>query len=160
MKIFPISALFFLLAGCQTTSLQSMPPAPLTGTATPVPQVVHIGRYTLVDIAPPAALHAPLQQITTKTIPAPKKSQPVSTRGDAMRYWLKDTGYGLCLPVTQEANQLFNSPLPHIQRDMGPMRIDAALQVIAGSAWTMTVDEVSRTVCWVRTPSTQTQMLS
>lgn len=155
MKFFPVPVLFFLLTGCQATCPPQMTPPPQPVTPAPAPEVVHTGRYTLVDIAPAGALHAPLQQVTTRTLPVPKKNQPTITRGDAMRTWLKDTGYGLCLSVTPEANQLFNSPLPEIQHSMGPTRIDTALQVIAGSAWTMTVDEVSRTVCWLRAPTVQ-----
>ncbi|EAS1759894.1 hypothetical protein BH012_20020 [Salmonella enterica] len=156
MKFHPAPILFFLLCGCQSAPPQQTPLAAQTLSPAAIPEVVHTGRYTLVDITPAEALHAPLRQITTKILPAPKKRQPAPSRGDAMRYWLKDTGYGLCLPVTTEANQLFSSALPEIQREMGPVRIDAALQVIAGSAWTMTVDEVSRTVCWLRTPVSQT----
>lgn len=157
MKLFPVYVLFFLLAGCQTTRQQQITPTSQSVTnTTPVAEVVHISRYTLVDITPADALRSPLRQIATRTLPAPKKNHPMLTRGDAMHAWLHDTGYGLCLPIAGDASQLFNSPLPEIQRSMGPMRIDAALQVLAGSAWTMTVDEVSRTICWLRTPASQT----
>ncbi|HDP0319650.1 TPA: pilus assembly protein PilL, partial [Salmonella enterica subsp. enterica serovar Concord] len=70
------------------------------------------------------------------------------------RAWLTGTGYGLCLPVTREMRQLFNGPLPDSQRSPGPLRISEALEVIAGSAWNVTTDEVSRTVCFQRAPQT------
>ncbi|MGR7483794.1 hypothetical protein [Klebsiella aerogenes] len=116
--------------------------------------MVHTARYTLVSLSPYDALRQPLHQIIHHTLLRHKKSSGL-TRGDGLRAWLAGTGYGLCLPVSCDARLLYSSPLPNIWRSAGPMRIDAALQAIAGSAWIMTVEEVSRTVCFV--PADQRQ---
>nr|WP_242452388.1 response regulator [Morganella morganii] len=112
--------------------------------ATPAPvDVVHTGRYTLVSLIPEDALSFPLHQIASHNIPAPKKDQTI-TRGDALHTWLNGTGYGLCLPVTDNTRLLLNGPLPDVQRTMGPLHITDALHVIAGPAWSMTTDEITR----------------
>lgn len=154
MKIVSLGCLV-LLAGCTPHSPQSIPVStPLSAIA--APEVVHTGRYTLVSIAPLDSQQFPLRQITAKDIPTPKKKQPALTRSDAMQAWLGNTGYSLCVPTTAESKNLLSGPLPEIQREMGPMRIEAALQVIAGSAWLMTVDEVSHTVCFQPSPALRT----
>lgn len=118
------------------------------------PEVVHTARYTLVSLAPDDALRQPLRQITRHTLPRHKTSTRL-TRGDGLHTWLLGTGYGLCLPVSSDARLLYSSPLPDVWRSAGPMRIDTALQAIAGPAWRMTVEEVSRTVCFVPADSRQ-----
>lgn len=145
-KIIPFSLL--LLSGC---AARTTPPVPCPTVLPPVVQAkeqVHTARYTLVDIAPSRALRFPLQQIVTRTLPAPKKHHRHLTRQQALQEWLNGSGYGLCLPVTSTMKLFYSSPLPDAQRRMGPVRIEQALQTIAGSAWTMTTDEVLRTVCW------------
>ncbi|QMR41529.1 hypothetical protein [Klebsiella aerogenes] len=125
-----------------------------SGVLQPESEVVHTARYTLVSLSPDDALRQPLHQIIRHTLPRHKKSAGL-TRGDGLRAWLAGTGYGLCLPASRDARLLYSSPLPDIWRSAGPMRIDTALQAIAGSAWRMTVEEVSRTVCFV--PADQRQ---
>lgn len=146
-KIIPFSLLF--LSGCVAPPAPSVPCPP----AVPAPKIqvaerVHTARYTLVDIAPSQALRFPLQQIITRTLPAPGKYHRRLTRQEALQGWLNGSGYGLCLPVTSTMKLFYSSPLPDAQRRMGPIRTERALQAIAGSAWIMTTDEVSRTVCW------------
>ena len=113
----------------------------------PLPGVVHTARYTLVSLTPETALRQPLRQVTQHTFPRSSRKPPL-TRGDGLRAWLAGTGYGLCLPVSRESRWLFSSPLPDVWRHAGPMRVEAALQAMAGPAWQMTTDEVSRTVCF------------
>lgn len=110
-------------------------------------EVVHTARYTLVNISPDEVLRQPLRQITRHTLPATKRHS-ASTRGDALRAWLAGTGYGLCLPASREARGLFSSPLPEVWRSTAPMRVESALQAIAGPAWKMNTDERTRTVCF------------
>lgn len=147
--LLPVSAVVtLLLTACSQKSVTRPEPAPVI-LASPAPvEVVHSARYTLVNIAPDEALRYPLRQVTSYSFPVPKKNQALPTRGDALHRWLAGTGYGLCLPVTADARQLFSSPLPDIQRSPGPLRVDDALNVIVGPAWRMTVDEITRTVCF------------
>ncbi|OSM94130.1 hypothetical protein AU490_15660 [Lonsdalea populi] len=154
-RLWPV-AITLILSACTAKTASVTPPEtqPRNVSATPAPiEVVHTARYTLVSLRPDETLTFPLRQVTSHPLPAPKKNRPTITRGDALRTWLSGTGYGLCLPVSRDARQLFAGPLPDIQHSMGPLRIDDALQVIAGAAWVMHTDEVTRTVCFQRAPA-------
>lgn len=157
------ASLGLLLAGCV-----SAPPSPpvtptvkITSATTAaqkkatLPEVVHTARYTLVSLSPDDSLRFPLHQITTRTLLVSTAHHRL-TREDALRGWLKGTGYGLCLAVTPAMKMFYSSPLPDTQRRMGPVRTERALQTIAGSAWIMAADEVSRTVCWLPSPAART----
>lgn len=128
-----------------TVSIPSVSP-PLT--REPVNEVVHTSRYTLVSLTSNDALKFPLRQITSIKLKAQKKL----TRKDALQAWLNGTGYSLCQP-TPDTRQLFITQLPDIQRSMGPIRIEHALQTIIGQAWQMDIDEVARSVCFRLTPT-------
>lgn len=147
-----------LLAGCvgQPQKLQDRAPAepvaPVSVTRniqTPVddvyartPEVVRYDRYLLVSTDPQAVQRDPLSQIIDVRIPS--SVQP--TVADAMRYALKQSGYSLC--QTGPANGvLYRQPLPAVQFQLGPMRLRTALQVLAGPAWELEVDDVQRVVC-------------
>lgn len=126
--------------------------AAISSPSTPA-EVVPVSRYTLVSLVPDEALKSPLRQIASRDMPA-RKNKTI-TRGDGLRVWLSGTGYGLCLAATPELSQFFASPLPEVQRVMGPLRAEDALHVIAGVAWHMTTDEVTRTVCFQRNSNAQ-----
>nr|WP_244589997.1 hypothetical protein [Xenorhabdus budapestensis] len=42
---------------------------------------------------------------------------------------------------------LYRQPLPSVHTQLGPVRLRTALQVMAGPAWQLEVDEVQRVVC-------------
>lgn len=106
------------------------------------PEVVHYDRYLLVSTDPMAAQRDPLSQVIDIRIP----SSPHPTVADALRYALKQSGYSLC--ATGPANGvLYRQPLPAVQYQLGPMRLRTALQVMAGPAWQLEVDDVQRVVC-------------
>ncbi|ENZ0188087.1 pilus assembly protein PilL, partial [Escherichia coli] len=89
-----------------------------------------------------AAQRDPLSQVIDIRIPASLKP----TVADAMRYALKQSGYTLC--ATGPANGvLYRQPLPAVQYQQGPVRLRTALQVMAGPAWQLEVDDVQRVVC-------------
>ncbi|EBZ5774467.1 hypothetical protein EC412_19760 [Salmonella enterica subsp. enterica serovar Redlands] len=154
-RLWPVVVTALTLSACTPKPVAQLPVP-----ATPAPpvsvEVVHTARYTLTTIAPPETLQYPLRQITSHAFPAPKKGRKTPARSDALKLWLSGTGYSLCLPVTDDMRLLFNSPLPDSQHAMGPLRTETALQVIAGPAWTLSVDEITRTVCFARAPFTQT----
>ncbi|HBC9530632.1 TPA: PilL N-terminal domain-containing protein, partial [Escherichia coli] len=103
---------------------------------------VRYDRYLLVSTAPQAAQRDPLSQVIDIRIPASLKP----TVADAMRYALKQSGYTLC--ATGPANGvLYRQPLPAVQYQQGPVRLRTALQVMAGPAWQLEVDDVQRVVC-------------
>lgn len=147
-----------LLAGC-SSSLQKLqqrdavvptPSAAVTRNVQTVapdeyartPEVVRYDRYLLVSTDPMAAQRDPLSQIIDIRIP----SSLHPTVADALRYALKQSGYSLC--ATGTANGvLYRQPLPAVQYQLGPMRLRSALQVMAGPAWQLEVDDVQRVVC-------------
>ncbi|MGL5387349.1 MAG: pilus assembly protein PilL [Enterobacterales bacterium] len=106
------------------------------------PEVVRYDRYLLVSTDPAAVQRDPLSQIIDIRIPASVKP----TVADALRYALRQSGYSLC--ATGPANGvLYRQALPAVQYQLGPMRLRTALQVLAGPAWQLEVDDVQRVVC-------------
>ena len=117
------------------------------------PEVTRSGRYTLVSARSAAAQREPLSQLIDITMPG----QLVTTVGDGFRYLLFQSGYALCGQYGAAFAELLNRPLPAVQRKIGPVRLSEALQVVAGPAWRMTVDDVSREVCFVLRETYQAQ---
>ncbi|EPW1515427.1 TcpQ domain-containing protein [Salmonella enterica subsp. diarizonae serovar 48:r:z] len=108
------------------------------------PEVTRSGRYTLVNVKSADAQREPLNQLIDITMPG----QLVRTVGDGFRYLLFQSGYALCGRYDAAFAELLNRPLPAVQRKIGPVRLSEALQVVAGPAWRMSVDEVNREVCF------------
>ncbi|PHM22260.1 PilL N-terminal domain-containing protein [Xenorhabdus ehlersii] len=106
------------------------------------PEVVRYGRYVLVSIDLTAAQRDPLSQLMDIQLPASQNP----TVADAMRYALRQSGYALCVPDKRN-DILYRQPLPSVHAQLGPVRLRTALQVIAGPAWQLEVDEVQRVVC-------------
>ncbi|WP_340616869.1 PilL N-terminal domain-containing protein [Xenorhabdus entomophaga] len=123
------------------------------------PEVVRYGRYLLVSTDPTEAQRDPLSLLMDIHIPVSLKP----TVADAMRYVLRQSGYSLCAP--EKTNDiLYRQPLPSVHTQLGPVRLRTALQVMAGPAWQLDVDEVQRMVCHhlrqgyqLPTPAKQTQ---
>ncbi|MDQ0704002.1 conjugative transfer region protein (TIGR03748 family) [Pseudomonas sp. W3I7] len=101
------------------------------------------GRYTLVSTEPTTEQRDLLAQIIDVSIPS---SLSPSVQ-DALQYVLQRSGYSLC-PVTASVKVLFTRPLPAAHYRLGPIPLRNALQVLAGPAWQLTTDEVSRSVCF------------
>lgn len=106
---------------------------------------VRYGRYTLVNTAPETEQRDLMAQIIDVNIPANMKP----TVRDAMQYVVNRSGYSLCGPEQGHVNILFTRPLPAAQYKLGPMSLRNTLQVLAGPAWQVKVDEVVRSVCFV-----------
>lgn len=119
----------------------------VTGTtiaSTFAPAVVRYDRYLLVNTAPQ---QPPLEQLTSLSIPP--GFHPMT--GETLQYLLRDSGYSLCLPDSQRA-RLYAFPLPLGQYHFGPVRLDAALQMLAGSAWRLEVNDLRREICFEPQP--------
>ena len=67
---------------------------------------------------------------------------------EAMLYVMNRSGYSLCSGETSPVNILYSRPLPAALYKIGPMTLRNALQVLAGPAWLVVVDEVERQVCY------------
>lgn len=113
--------------------------------AQPSPEpVVRTGRYTLSSTAPTSEQQDLLAQIIDVKIPA--KMEP-SVR-EAVEHALLRTGYSLCPTPETEVEILFSRPLPAAHYTLGPMTLRNVLQILAGPAFTVESDEVSRSVCF------------
>lgn len=163
LSTLPPLALAAALAGCATPD--SAPPAAGPDSsrnpellqpdlypkgAVSEPQVRY-GRYTLVNTAPETEQRDLMAQIIDVNIPASMKP---SVR-DAMQYVVNRSGYSLCGPEQGHVNILYTRPLPAAQYKLGPMSLRNTLQVLAGPAWQVKVDEVMRSVCFVLRPGYQ-----
>ncbi|TFY95384.1 pili assembly chaperone [Pseudomonas nabeulensis] len=107
------------------------------------PAELRYGRYTLVSTEPTTEQRDLLAQIIEVNIP----SRLTPSVQDALQYVLLRSGYALC-PVTASVKVLFTRPLPATHYRLGPIPLRRALQVLAGPAWQLTTDEVSRSVCF------------
>ncbi|NMX53069.1 pili assembly chaperone [Pseudomonas veronii] len=109
------------------------------------PSELRYGRYTLVSTKPTTEQRDLLAQIVDVSIP----SNLNPSVQEAMHYVLQRSGYSLC-PAAEPVKVLFTRPLPAAHYRLGPISLRNALQVLAGPAWQLTVDEVSRSVCFER----------
>ncbi len=137
-----------LLNGCVTTP--SVDPAgtddpSLAIGPTPV-SVLRQGRYTLIELRPESSQADLQQQIIDLRIPA----ITAPTVGDGMRYVLRHSGYQLC-SGEPAMSSLWSLPLPAAHLKLGPLPLNQVLQLLAGSAWDLSVDERTRQVCFVAT---------
>ncbi|MCH5049191.1 MULTISPECIES: TcpQ domain-containing protein [Pectobacterium] len=139
-----------LVVGCaqQTTSSVSRPAVqPRTNDIyqNRSPEVVRYDRYTLVSTRPADSQRDPLNQMIDITMPP----QLVRSVGDGFRYLLLESGYSLCPSTSSTFSELLGRSLPGVQRNIGPVRLSEALQIVAGPAWRLRVDDVNREVCFV-----------
>lgn len=107
------------------------------------PSELRYGRYTLVSTEPTTEQRDLLAQIIDVSIP----SNLNPSVQEAMHYVLQRSGYSLC-PAAEPVKILFTRPLPAAHYRLGPISLRSALQVLAGPAWQLTTDEVSRSVCF------------
>jgi type IV pili sensor histidine kinase/response regulator len=115
----------------------------------PVPRdwipVVRYGRYTLVELAPQVAQQNLLFQVVDVSMSATLQA----TVGDALRHLVLRSGYSLCDDDPAIAS-LHDLPLPAAHRQLGPLFLRDALLTLAGPAWDLQVDDVTRQLCFVR----------
>ena len=104
---------------------------------------IRYGRYTLVSTAPTTEQQDLLAQIIDVSIPS---SLSPSVQ-DALHYVLLRSGYSLC-PDATAVKVLFSRSLPAAHYQLGPIPLRNALQVLAGPAWQLTVNDVNRSVCF------------
>jgi type IV pili sensor histidine kinase/response regulator len=141
------------LVGCASQKPEAPRSAPHYKTPVPSNQavpVIRTHRYTLVSIKPTADQRDLLQQIVDIRIP----DHLAPTVQDAMAYTLRRTGYRLC-PGVEPIAGLYALPLPAAHYRLGPLPLRDALQVLAGQAWKIQVDERSREVCFELRPEFQ-----
>ena len=146
-----------LISGCAATgaanapTATAVPPEPVLSARIIYPEpeptlipVARYGRYTLVELVPEPAQRDLLQQAVEVSIP-PMLDASV---GDAMRHVLLRSGYRLC--DAAEAATLYALPLPAAHLRLGPLMLRDALLTLAGPAWELSVDDLTRQVCFSR----------
>ncbi|WNZ80869.1 PilL N-terminal domain-containing protein [Pseudomonas sp. P105] len=154
-RFFTPVCLLGLLSACTAPIPSPLPTTPAinngsnraqlpTGTAEEHhPAELHHGRYTLVSTESSTEQRNLLAQIIDVSIP----SNLNPSVQEAMHYVLQRSGYSLC-PAADPVKVLFTRPLPAAHYRLGPISLRSALQVLAGPAWQLTTDEVSRSVCF------------
>lgn len=140
-----------LISGCATTTATtnvSIPEETVLVPETVPPEhipVVRYGRYTLVELAPLAAQSNLLLQIVDVTMPENARASV----GDGLRHVLKRSGYQLC-ESEHGIIELYSLPLPLAHVHLGPMTLRDALLTLAGAAWELQIDDITRQICFVR----------
>ena len=107
-------------------------------------EVMRGGRYVLVTANATLQQRNLLEQTVNISIPA---SMTPSVE-DGLRYTLQHTGYSLCAPQEEPQELLYSRPLPAAHFRLGPMPLREALQVLAGSAFEVQTDPISRNICY------------
>lgn len=138
-----------VLAGCSSTTTQ--PPEPRAVAAKPAKPAtqaaIRADRYTFLSLRPAVEQKDLLSQVMDIRIP----DNISPTVQDAMTYALRRSGYQLCSGKGDVA-KLFTHPLPASHFRLGPIPLRDALQLLAGPAWSLEVDELNRSVCFSTRP--------
>lgn len=105
-----------------------------------------LGRYTTSLARPPSELVQPLDVVVAITFPR----STVATVGEAVQHALLRSGYRLEQSGLAEPAQSFlRLPLPESQRQIGPYRLQAVLDLLVGSAWHWHADHAQRRVWFI-----------
>ncbi len=107
-------------------------------------EYVRTDRYTLATIDPRGDQAAPLTAVVTMTFGA-----HIQTVGQALDEILEGSGYRWIVQAgaTNESDMLLNDlPLPAVVRSIGPIRLQDALDTIAGESWGLVVNHTNRTL--------------
>ena len=144
-----LGACLLILSGCSSTSSQrSTQETVVVKPARPTMQpVIRADRYTFLSIKPALEQQDLLSQVIDIRIP----DSISPTVQDAMTYALRRSGYQLCSGKGDVA-KLFTHPLPASHFRLGPIPLREALQLLAGPAWRLEVDEMNRSICFSPRP--------
>lgn len=113
------------------------------------PEVVRYDRYTLVASSPNGGQKYLLEQLVQVNMLGKKKVYTLSVE-QGLWHTLKQTGFTLCSTASADVKALFRLQLPKVHYQFGPMRLREALQMIAGEAYQLTVNDSIRQVCFER----------
>ena len=102
-----------------------------------------LGRYTTSQAQPPVELAQPLDVVVAITFPR----STVATVGEAVQHALLRSGYRMAHgDLAEPAQRFLLLPLPESQRQVGPYRLQAVLDLLVGSAWHWHADHAQRRV--------------
>lgn len=119
--------------------------------------VIREGRYRIVSTHPSAEQRDLLAQIIQF-----QASSPHTTVKSALNDITAGSGYSLCSAAPGSAVEtLYKLPLPKAHQNIGPVTLRNALQVLAGPAYKVEVDEARRGVCFkVRPDYTEARFIT
>lgn len=132
MKLFPIIVFPTLLLPLCISSLSH------------AEEYVRTDRYTLATIDPRGDQAAPLTAVVTMTF-----GSHIQTVGQAIDEILEGSGYRWIVQAgaIKDSDMLLNDlPLPAVVRTIGPIRLQDALDTIAGESWGLVVNNTNRTL--------------
>lgn len=115
------------------------------------PEVLREGRYTLVSLAPEDGQKYLLDQSVTVTVPQHNKKVFNANVENGLSATLNNTGLALCQRFNNNEPTLptlFSRPLPKVHYQFGPVKLREALQMLAGPAYEITLNDITRTVCF------------
>ncbi|WP_162622914.1 PFGI-1 class ICE element type IV pilus protein PilL2 [Salinisphaera orenii] len=163
---FLVPGLLLLTVGCATTHepdaaagssrthssdvphAADTPPAATRHTTRPErshrPRAVRSSRYQLVKLSPQTGQRNLLKQTISIHLP----NGMDLTVADGLEHVLTDSGLRLCQQATR--GDRFDTPLPAVDRNLGPTTLGDALKVLAGPAWTLHTNFATRRVCFHR----------
>lgn len=113
------------------------------GTSSTGTSEVQVGRYQSVIMRPAKNQVDLLSVVITRNLP-----QHVNTVGQAVASLLDGSGYRLLSPKLAEPYRvhLFAMPLPDVQRQLGPLSLRQALELLGGPAHRLVIDPIYRLV--------------
>ena len=112
--------------------------------------ITELSRYTTVKNQATRAQINPLLMTVQVHFP-----QSVQTVGEGMEYLLRYSGYALVDPTTmsEDAQQMLTQPLPIVDRALGPLSLQEALEVLAGKhVFQLVQDPLHRKVSFTLLP--------
>lgn len=124
-------------------------------------EVLREGRYTLINFSPEEGQKYLLDQSVSVNMLGKKKQALTATVEQGLRTTLKDTGLSLCQSFNQNESTLstlYSRSLPKVHYQFGPMALRDALQMLAGPAYDITINDVTRTVCFKLRPAVPERM--
>ncbi|MCL2872289.1 MAG: PilL N-terminal domain-containing protein [Betaproteobacteria bacterium] len=143
-RIFVVLAAVVLVSACATELQQEVQADETSPDASAKSDTVRYGRYTQVSTAASTDQTNLLSQIVDTRIP-PSMSPTIR---EALNHVTQRTGYAICPPPSPEVETLYSRPLPAAHYHIGPAPLRNALQLIAGPAYNIEVNEITRTICF------------
>jgi conjugative transfer region protein (TIGR03748 family) len=125
-----------------------------TGTSNTGTSVVQVGRYQTVMLQPDQDQVDLLSAVVTRNFP-----EHVRTVGQAVAWLLDGSGYRLLSADLAEPYRvvLFALPLPEVQRQLGPLSLRQALELLTGPAFRLVIDPAYRLVSFELTKMAATR---
>lgn len=105
---------------------------------------LRVGRYSVVDPVP-----SPEQRDPMRTIVHVRFPRSVRHVGEALDYLLVRSGWRL---ESSDLHRLLSFSLPETQRDLGPLPLVDAIEVLCGPAYVVALDPLHRLVTCVLKP--------